>query len=183
MIGKKLSKLVDPKEAGRLASSQDEREQHEEKESLRIVLRNELSELNRLHEEIGRYGQEASLSMRDVQHCVLALEEVVTNVIQYGYPAADATMNPLQGNVIICDLVSDGHKILLKVTDCAIPYNPLDRSDPDVTMALEERVPGGLGVYLVKQVMDEVTYERVGNHNILVMLKKRTDGGQHEYST
>ena len=164
-----------------MASSHGGREQHNGTKRLRMLLRNELTELDRLHEALERYGQEASISTRDVQHCVLALEEVVTNVIRYGYPAEAA--NATRRHEIVCDLVSDGHQIMLTVTDNAIPYNPLDRSDPDVTLALEDRVPGGLGVYFVKQVMDEVSYERVGNHNKLVMIKRRTDGGQHEYST
>ncbi len=165
-----------------MASSQDGREQHDGVYRLRLLLLNELSELDRMHGEIERYGQEASLFTRDVQHCVLALEEVVTNIIRYGYPSAGAS-NPIPRSEILCDLVSDRHQIMLTVTDDAIPYNPLDRSDPDVKMALEDREPGGLGVYFVKQVMDEVSYERVGNHNILIMIKRRTDGGQYEYQT
>jgi len=139
---------------------------------LRLVLKNELAEIGRMHEEIVRYGERAALQQRDVQHCILACEELVTNIISYGYAAGSE-------REIICELVSDAGSIRLSLTDDAKPYNPLERSDPDLTLALEEREPGGLGVYFVKQVMDEVRYERVGKRNKLIMTKRRTDGGHH----
>jgi serine/threonine-protein kinase RsbW len=165
-----------------MASFQDGHKERAESNRLRLVLRSDLSELDRLHAEIERYGEEASLPHRDIQHCILAVEEVVTNIIRYGYPSY-AEERELREREIVCVLTSDEQSILLTVTDDAIPYNPLDRNDPDVTLALEERVPGGLGVYFVKQVMDEVAYERIDGCNKLIMTKRRTDGGHYEHST
>jgi len=149
--------------------------------ALRLVLKNELAELGRMHDEITRYGKRAALPQRDVQHCILACEELVTNIISYGYPADGSRAAAGREREIICELASDARAIRLSITDDAMPYNPLERSDPDVTLALEEREQGGLGVYFVKQVMDEVRYERDGNRNKLIMTKRRADGGHHEH--
>lgn len=92
----------------------------------------------------------------------IAVEEIFMNIAHYAY-------KPENGNVTICISTKEGFAI--KFEDTGKPYNPLLRSDPDLNIPIAERKPGGLGVFLVKQLMDEVTYLRVDNRNVLTMTK------------
>ncbi len=95
----------------------------------------------------------------------LSAEELLVNVANYAYTSGvgkvKVTLIHLEDPV--------GIEIILK--DQGIPYNPLAKPDPDVTLSAEERKIGGLGIYLAKKNMDEITYEHSGGSNILTMRK------------
>lgn len=98
----------------------------------------------------------------------LACEEVFVNVIHYAYPEK-------QGNMLVSyDLSGDGKELLIRVEDKGIPFNPLEKEDPDVELPLEERQIGGLGIFMVRNIMDELSYAREEDTNILVMRKSMT---------
>ena len=99
----------------------------------------------------------------------IALDEIYTNVVKYAYgeEAGDVTVR--------LDFSEDNSEVRLTVSDAGIPYDPLKQEDPDVTLEADERQIGGLGIYLVKQLMDEVSYEYRGGMNILRMRKKLTE--------
>ncbi len=65
----------------------------------------------------------------------------------------------------------------MRVEDDAVAFNPLEREAPDLNAPLEDRPIGGLGVHLVRKLMDDVRYERAGARNILTMRKRATEGG------
>ncbi len=96
----------------------------------------------------------------------VANEEVIINVINYSYP-------DVKGKVIVSyEILGDPKKgVLMKVRDYGVPFNPLNKKDPDIDSPIEERPIGGLGIYLVKQIMDEVIYKRENGMNILMMTK------------
>lgn len=96
----------------------------------------------------------------------LAVEEIVSNIANYSYPDKKGTYT-----VYINDDAPAGN-VELVVSDEGIKYNPLEKSDPDITLSADERQIGGLGIFLVKKVMDEVFYEYKDNKNILTMSKK-----------
>ena len=95
----------------------------------------------------------------------LVCEELVVNVVSYAY--SDET----EGYLKIQIEKEDG-TITIRFIDGGVAFNPLEREMPDVSLPLEERQIGGLGIFLTVQMMDEVLYERVDNENILT-LKKR----------
>ncbi|MEO6212328.1 MAG: ATP-binding protein [Vicinamibacterales bacterium] len=99
----------------------------------------------------------------------VALDEIIANVVSYGArglePSAMDVWFSRQGNLVEIRIADDGP-----------PFNPLARPDPDVTLPLEARQPGGLGIALVKSLMDDVHYERT-TRNILT-IRKRIDAGQ-----
>ncbi len=99
----------------------------------------------------------------------IALDEIYTNVVKYAYgeEAGDVTVR--------LDFSEDNSEVRMTVSDAGIPYDPLQQEDPDVTLEADERQIGGLGIYLVKQLMDEVSYEYRGGMNILRMRKKLTE--------
>lgn len=97
---------------------------------------------------------------------LVAVEEIYMNIANYAYGG-----NP--GEALVQMEVSQDPKVC-RVTfrDKGIPYNPLEREDPDTTLSAEEREIGGLGIYMVKQSMDKVTYEYQDGCNILTIEKR-----------
>ena len=95
----------------------------------------------------------------------LSIEETVENVVQYAYKDSIGLME-VETNL-------DDKALMLTVTlkDAGKPFNPLEMPDPDITLSVEEREIGGLGIYLCKQLMDEVTYRYEDGCNILTMKK------------
>jgi len=95
----------------------------------------------------------------------LVSEELVVNVVCYAY--ADGAEGYLNINI---EKTED--TISIQFVDGGIAFNPLEKEQPDTSLALEDREIGGLGIFLTKQMMDDVTYQRVGNENVLTIKKK-----------
>ena len=113
---------------------------------------------------------EGELEIREVPmaaqaQIVIALDEIYTNVAKYAY--AD---DPGEVTVRL-DFTEQITEVKMTIMDCGIPYDPLKRPDPDVSLEAEARQIGGLGIYMVKQMMEEVSYEYRGGMNILRMRK------------
>ncbi len=129
-----------------------------------LYIKNELEQLTRLYafleQQAGVYKLEELQSMQ----IKLALEEAVTNVILYAYPDK-------KDQDIRIDMSHEDKRLTIVITDTGLDFNPLERQEPDLTLSLEERPVGGLGIYLVKQLMTEVTYKRSAGKNILTMTK------------
>ena len=125
-----------------------------------IVMRNDIQQIPTLAEWIESLNIPASLNMT----INLALEEAVTNVMLYAYPNEN-------GNVLIEAEKSD-RKITFIISDNGIPFDPTQRPEADITLSAEERSIGGLGIHLVRQIMDDIHYERKDDRNILTLVKK-----------
>ncbi len=130
-----------------------------------IRLSNELSQLEFLATELEILGEEWEIGMGDVLNLNLVLEELVTNIIFYGYP--DKTEQQIE-----ISLWLEEGLLGMRITDEAIAFNPLEAKAPDLDQAIEDRPIGGLGIHLVKKIMDDVRYERVDNRNILTLQKQ-----------
>ncbi|MBG0777979.1 MAG: ATP-binding protein [Desulfovibrionaceae bacterium] len=89
----------------------------------------------------------------------MVLEELLTNIIYYAYPNGE-------GEIALDCGVKDG-ALRIRITDSGVPFNMLDKPDPDTTLSVDERAIGGLGIFLVREVMDEVRYERKNDTNVL----------------
>ena len=96
----------------------------------------------------------------------VAVEEIFVNIANYAY-------TPETGSVTLRLILSqDPNRILITFTDSGIPYDPLAKPDPDVTLSAEERQIGGLGIYMVKKSMDDMTYEYLDGKNVLTIMKQ-----------
>jgi anti-sigma regulatory factor (Ser/Thr protein kinase) len=95
----------------------------------------------------------------------LVLEEVLTNVIRHGYGAG------AEGGIRLSADICDG-KLRLEVRDGARPFDPFSAAPPDLEADLAERPVGGLGIFLVRQLMDRLEYQRQEHENVLVMEKQ-----------
>lgn len=136
--------------------------------TLSITLTNHLSELDRLHQVLWQFGKEQELPKNVINAMNLALEEIVTNVIEHGYDD-----NGEHAIIIRCS-VKDG-QIMSEVEDDGKPFNLIDCPDPDISQSLEDRPLGGLGIYLVRNVMDGLDYTYQGGKN-RIKVTKRIDG-------
>lgn len=95
----------------------------------------------------------------------VAVEEIFVNIAHYAY-------NPEVGNAMVrVEILPDVPSIDITFIDKGVPYDPLAKADPDVTLSAEERQIGGLGIFMVKKTMDDVKYEYVNGHNILTLKK------------
>lgn len=109
--------------------------------------------------------EEHSATVQDIFQMDIAVEELFVNVANYAYA-------PEHGMVEIEVSISENpKKMQVTLIDQGIPYNPLEREDPDITLGLDEREIGGLGIYMVKQSMDEVRYEYKDNSNVMTIVK------------
>ena len=96
----------------------------------------------------------------------LAAEEIFVNIAEYAY---DPETGPATVRV---EVKPDGSAVIITFIDHGVPYDPLAKEDPDVTLSAEERKVGGLGIFLVKKNMDNIKYEYVNGSNILTIIKK-----------
>ena len=96
----------------------------------------------------------------------VAAEEIFVNIASYAYPdgAGSATVR--------MEITGEPKTAVITFIDSGIPYDPLAKPDPDVTLSAEERGIGGLGIFMTKKLMDEVTYAYKGGHNILTLKKQ-----------
>lgn len=108
--------------------------------------------------------EKADCPMKVVMQVTVCLEEMFVNVAHYAYPEGN-------GDLTLGVSTDDG-KVELVLTDSGIPFDPLAKADPDITLSAEERNIGGLGILMVKKTMDEVAYERTNGKNIFTMAKK-----------
>ena len=104
-------------------------------------------------------------SMKVQMEIDIVIDEIFGNIAYYAYA-------PGSGEATVQVEIEDSPKKMeLVFIDRGIPYNPLENKDPDVTLDIEERKIGGLGIFLVKEMMDEVLYEYVDGQNILKLIK------------
>ena len=103
--------------------------------------------------------------MKILMQIDVAVEEIFVNVASYAY-------TPNTGSVTIrMDLQEKPRAVVITFIDSGVPYNPLAKEDPDVSLSAEERSIGGLGIFMVKKTMDKMEYEYTDKQNILKMYK------------
>ena len=95
----------------------------------------------------------------------VCVEELFVNIVNYAYEDCQG-----ECSVTVQDINdSNGAKIIIK--DEGVPFNPLEKENPDTTLGADEREIGGLGIFMVKSIMDEIYYERSNDNNIIIMEK------------
>jgi phosphoserine phosphatase RsbU/P len=130
-----------------------------------LRLASRLSELPRLAVEVARLGREHGLPEEVVSDLTLALEEAVSNVIRHGY-------GDRPDGLISVTFRATGESIVVTVEDAAVGFDPLKHPEPDLTVPVEARPAGGMGVYLIKRLMDEVDYRVYDGRNVLTLTKR-----------
>ncbi len=134
-------------------------------ERIFVEIDNDIAEIARVHALIDSFGELHKLPETIVFHIKLAFDELLTNIISYGFPDRGR-------HKIAVWLEVDGEAFAAEIVDDGIAFNPLDKAGPDLCRSLEEREIGGLGIHFVRTVMDHVDYRRLGGRNHFKMSKK-----------
>ena len=129
-----------------------------------LTLPNDISTIPQLSEFIEGICEELNLDMSITMNLNLALEEAVVNVMEYAYPS------DIQGDVTINAIANDTRLVFI-IIDSGIPFDPTKKEKVDTTLSAEERPIGGLGIHLVRELMDSVDYEYRDCKNILTLSK------------
>ena len=123
---------------------------------------NRLDDLSRVVAEVARFMEDRKVSERAAYVTHLAIEEMVTNILKYGYDddaAHDISLRlELLPDALVVLLEDDGHE-----------FNPLAAPEPDVNQPPEQRAPGGLGIHLVRKLAETMEYQRCGRRNRLTI--------------
>ena len=130
-----------------------------------LTLPNDVKQVPLLAEFIDGICEAAEVDMMLTMQLNLAIEEAVVNVMNYAYPAGT------EGTVCIDAQVSDG-VLQFVISDSGAPFDPTARAEVDTTLSAEERGIGGLGIQIVRQIMDSIDYKRVDGRNVLTLGKK-----------
>lgn len=129
----------------------------------------ETTELPRIQSAIGEFSREQDWPP-DIEFQVdLVLEELVLNVVHHGSSDGE------EGEIRI-ELLSDDDEVVIQIIDDGRPFDPLtDAPEPDTESGIEDRAVGGLGIHLVRTMMDEVTYRREEDKNHMRLVKRRNE--------
>ncbi len=109
--------------------------------------------------------EKAGCPLRASLQLAVALDELMSNVARYAYA-------PGTGKITVsAEIREDPRRVVVTLTDAGAPYDPLQKSDPDVTLSADERRIGGLGIFIVKKTMDDMTYEYKDGKNVVTITK------------
>jgi len=136
----------------------DETERH-------LILHNDIQQIPQLAEFIETIADEIQLDQALAMSLNLALEEAVTNVILYAYPEGS-------DGLVDIEAIMSKDKLKFIISDSGKAFDPTAAPEADVTLGVEDRPIGGLGIYLVRKIMDSVSYERTEGKNVLSLTKK-----------
>ena len=129
-----------------------------------VLIQNNLSEINIAIQKFEEFCIVNDISESIRQKIQVVFDEMLNNVISYGYPEKNKEEIKIDG-------IIEEEKIVIKIIDNGIPFDPWNLSSPDTSSGVEDRVIGGLGIHLVRNLMDEVSYRHENNHNIVSVIK------------
>ena len=125
-----------------------------------------LENLDTVLQFVDTHLEQADCSPKIQMQIDLAVEEIFVNIANYAY-------HPETGPATVrVEVRPDGSAVTITFIDHGVPFDPLAKEDPDVTLPSEQRKVGGLGVFLVKQNMDDIQYEYLNGSNILTLKKE-----------
>jgi len=131
----------------------------------KLIASADLANLSKLINFIVEGAKHAGFDEKKVTQIKLASEEIIVNVMNYAYSGKE-------GDVEVSYTFHDDGTMEIEITDWGVPFDPFSLPEPDVAAPLQDRKIGGLGIYLVRKVMDEVRYKRVGNKNVVTLIKR-----------
>jgi serine/threonine-protein kinase RsbW len=130
-----------------------------------LRLQNDFSELPATAEKVAEFLESQGASPDIIFAADLAIEEIVTNIIKYGYDDSGS-------HEILVRLSLPNGELKLEIEDGGHEFDPFDRPAPNIHASIEEREIGGLGIHFVKNLLDSCEYRRAGDRNIVTLTKK-----------
>ena len=129
----------------------------------RLVLDATIENVEKALDYVGNSIRELPFENKIKHHIEVAVDEIVSNVARYAYGNDSGSVS--------VKVDTDDKGVVITITDSGVPYNPLEKEDPDTTLSADERGIGGYGIFIVKKVMDDISYEYKDNKNIFKMRK------------
>jgi anti-sigma regulatory factor (Ser/Thr protein kinase) len=129
--------------------------------SLRVVA--DLKNLATIREFVEQKGRDFGVIEEAIGDMVLAVDEAVSNIILHGYQGKDGQLE--------VEIIKDANDMIVRLTDDSEPFDPTKIPEPDVSLPLNKRKPGGLGVYLIRKFVDRISHrvlEKGGNELVLI---------------
>ncbi|NBR70175.1 MAG: ATP-binding protein [Verrucomicrobia bacterium] len=134
---------------------------------VKITVKNRIEDLLRVNSVFESFATQHEIGGRLRYHLLVSIEEILTNIIKYGFD--EEGVHPIH---ITFRHINE--KVEMEFEDRGREFNPLEISEPDLDTPIENRQLGGLGIHLVKKMMDEAKYRREGDRNILMLRKSKT---------
>jgi sigma-B regulation protein RsbU (phosphoserine phosphatase) len=131
---------------------------------MNVEIANEISEIPKVDEAFDQFAEKIALAPPVVQTFHLIFDELLNNIITYGY-------HDDERHIIEVRMERSGRRLSVTITDDGVPFNPLSQRAPDTSLSIEEREIGGLGIHLVKSMADECSYQRKIDKNVLSIMK------------
>ena len=131
---------------------------------MELTIRNDRIEIPVAHKALDQFVVHNQIGTRIAADLHVALEEHLTNIVAYGYPQGAA------GKITV-QFETESNEIRMHILDDGKPFSPVDAPDVDVTRPMDERPIGGLGIHLMRRLMDRMDYERNDGRNHLTMTK------------
>ncbi len=135
------------------------------KKEYSFELKSNLSELDTLCQHLEDFGKKIGLSKKMIFEINLALDELFTNIISYGFNDEDE-------HSIKITISQQKDELCLCIEDDGVPFNPVDFETSDVACSVENCKIGGLGIHIIRKLMDEICYQRCDDRNMLTLKKK-----------
>jgi len=130
-----------------------------------MIIVNEISEIDRFQSQFAEFAAQEGIPATTMQKVQVVFEDLLSNIIFYAYDGD-------KDHEIDISMDITGGSLRVTVVDDGLPFNPLEAEKPDTSLDLQDRDIGGLGIHLVLNLMDEVTYERRGEQNVITLTKK-----------
>lgn len=129
-----------------------------------LKIKNEIAEIERLNFFVDELGEAFELDSALTMSLNLVLEEAVSNIILYAYP------HPM-GDEISINAEKTDKLLVFTITDSGEEFDPTAVPEADISLSAEERPIGGLGIYLIKKIMNEIEYQRIEGNNVFTLKK------------
>ena len=135
-------------------------------EPKRITVKATIENVQKVTDFVNEELESLGCSMKAQMQIDIAIDELFGNIANYAYGTGEGT-----ATVEVHGRLEEPAQVWITFKDQGVPYNPLAKDDPDVTLSVEERQIGGLGIFLVKKTMDDISYEYRDGKNILTIKK------------
>jgi anti-sigma regulatory factor (Ser/Thr protein kinase) len=135
-----------------------------------IILPANLDSLYKSMDFVSSCAREQGFNSKRVSEIELAMEEILVNIFNYAYKESGR-----DGTVEITCKLADKQSFVIEIADSGVPFNILSVREPDTSAQIDERPIGGLGVFFVKQLMDDIQYRREAEKNILTLVVLKAD--------
>lgn len=134
-------------------------------EHLTINISNQLSEIEKITNEVENIWMKYHFPLKLMYNINISIDELLSNIINYAF-------EDNRIHIISVQLEITKNNFLMRITDDGKAFNPLEIEEPDINASIDERKIGGLGIFIVKNLVDKIEYKRNGSKNILLIEKK-----------